>query len=111
MTKDWYLETVVEDDPISSRFVEFVDFEGVLDLGVSYSDTRPLREIWRRYVEKGCLGTVIFAPRDLPFGIARMVQAVLEASGFAPEGTFRVERDAAAAEQAIEALEERDQDR
>jgi hypothetical protein len=99
-----YLENILADHEISPRFVEIVDFEGVVDFKISYSDTSPLGVIWRQYVEKGCLGTVVYAPRDLTYGIARMMQAVIEVSGFCTEGAFRVERDIREVEHAVEFL-------
>lgn len=72
-----YLESVVGDARITEGFVELVDIERVTDFRVSYSDTSPFAPIWKRYLEKGCRGTVVYAPGDQAFGVTRMVRGTL----------------------------------
>jgi hypothetical protein len=87
-----YLRDIVANAGIGPQFVEVVDFEDVVDLQISYSSLHPLGPIWREYINKGCVGTIVCAPADLAYGIARMMQAVVQVSEAGENGEFIVTR-------------------
>jgi len=72
-----YLNTVVEDQRIIKDFIEIFDFNGVTDIVIAYSDTDPFRSIWSKYIGKGCKASIVHAPTDLSYGIARMIRTVI----------------------------------
>jgi hypothetical protein len=83
-----YTKSVIQDDAIQRDFVEVVDFEGVEDLVVTYRELSPFRDIWQKYITKGCKGTLILAPSDFSYGIFRMFQAVIGSDDFEAGGPF-----------------------
>jgi len=97
-----YLGEVVADPDIGPEFVELVDFAGIVDLKISYSELDPLTAVWQRYIEKGCLATVVLATRDMPFGIARMMQMVITSCEEGGVAGFIVTRTPEEARTAIE---------
>ena len=72
-----YLEGVLEDDTIQPGFVEIAVFDGLEEVDSSYDDLRGLTIYWKRYIAKGCAGTILLAPTNLEFGLARMIQQIL----------------------------------
>ena len=92
-----YLNSVVADQTIGSQFVELVDMQGAVDLQVYFSELHPLGALWQRYIDKGCLATVLVAPTDLSFGIARMIKSVIEDSEAGNRGAFVVVKSMAEA--------------
>ena len=70
-----------------------------------YSELSPLHRIWREYIAKGCKGTLIYAPTDVSYGIARMVHAVIDANEFEGEGSFLPVRTREELQEGISRLE------
>lgn len=99
-----YFNRIMTDTTIVSPFVEYVSFAAVDDLQFSYSAGTQFGLAWRRYKQKGCAGTIVYAPGDLVFGLVRMVQTIVEGSEFGAEGDFSVFRELAEAEAALKEL-------
>jgi hypothetical protein len=72
-----YVTTIIKNKDIKKGFVEIVDLESVEDLIFNYTDTIHFPDLWRKYLEKGSLGSIIYAPTVLSYGIMRMLQTVL----------------------------------
>ena len=87
-----YVTNITEDVTIESGFVEVVDMELVKDLVVTYSELGPFPNIWEKYMEKGCKGSVIYAPTDLSYGTIRMMQTVISMRYEVTEDLFVVVR-------------------
>ena len=75
-----YLARVIADEQIESGFIEIVDFESAENLVTSYKEFTPLPVIWEEFKRKGCKATLVYAPTDIGYGIARMAQLVVGAS-------------------------------
>jgi hypothetical protein len=73
-----YIERVIKDKTIKSGFIEIVNFEKVEDLVLSFDQMSPFSEIWEKYHKKGCKALLMFSPKNLDYGISRMVQAIVE---------------------------------
>ena len=87
-----YVSNITEDVTIESGFVEVVDMELVKDLVVTYSELEPFPNIWEKYMEKGCKGSVIYAPTDLSYGTIRMMQTVISMRHEVAEDLFVIVR-------------------
>jgi len=87
-----YVSEVIGRVDITSGFIEIVDVERVEDFEFKYSDTDALRSLWPKFVEKGCLRSIIYAPTDFGFGLMRMLQTVLLAGDDTPGQGFEVVR-------------------
>lgn len=99
-----YLYAVISDDTIEAGFIEVADFSAVQDLEISFGDTGPFEDIWCRYLDKGCLATIVFAPGDLSFGVSRMFQTVIRNSKRGSQGNFMVVRSQEEAQEIVERL-------
>jgi len=86
-----YVSEIIGRSDIASGFIEVVDVERVEDFVFRYSDTSVLKSLWPRFVEKGCVCSIIYAPTDLGYGLMRMLQAVL-VDVFAEDSKFHVAR-------------------
>lgn len=73
-----YLTAVLADDRIQPDFIEIVNIEAVENLIVRYSETAPFEDIWKRFHDKGCTATIIYAPTDKSYGTFRMLKSVVE---------------------------------
>lgn len=87
-----YVTTIIKNKNIKKGFVEIVDIESVEDFTLRYSDTTIFSDVWIKYMEKGCIGTIIYAPNDLGFGVMRMLQATILRSEEAEKISFNVVR-------------------
>jgi|GEM_PF-3148727 len=78
-----YVSGVLADERVLPDFIELVDMEAVKDLTVNYNSVGPLKDLWMKYLSKGCLATIIYAPSNISYGTSRMIQTVvgLEAEG------------------------------
>ncbi len=87
-----YLSAIVADEEIEPGFVELIDFSAVEDLAISYGETQPFGDMWKKYVDKGCVATIVYAPDDFCFGMSRMFQTVIRSSQHGDKGSFVVVR-------------------
>jgi hypothetical protein len=69
-----YLTSVIEDITIEKGFIEVVDLQLVKDVVLTYSELSPFPRLWGKLLEKGCKGTVIYAPSEVSYGTTRMLQ-------------------------------------
>lgn len=77
-----YVSDVLADEGVQPGFIELVNMESVKDLTVNYISVSPLKDMWTRYLNKGCIATIVYAPSDIGYGTCRMIQAVV---GFGEE--------------------------
>ena len=87
-----YVSEIVGRVDIASGFIEIVNLEEVEDFEFKYSDTDTLKSLWPKFVEKGCLCSIIYAPTDLGYGLMRMLQTVLVGDDDTPGQGFEVVR-------------------
>jgi len=66
--------------------IEYVDMSAMTNLVVDYASAQLLSRMHDRWLEAGWFGSVYFTPKDLQFGIVRMVSAIVEGIPGAPSG-------------------------
>lgn len=72
-----YLKSITEDTAIKTGFIEFIDFEKVSDLVISYVGSTQFPYMWENYMKKGCKAVLVYAPTDLGYGTVRMLRTVI----------------------------------
>jgi hypothetical protein len=75
-----------------SGAIEYVDFSNASDIAVTYKTARQMVEKYKGWASLGIRGSVIFAPSDLCYGIARMIGSVIAAVARNPEAGAHVTR-------------------
>jgi len=99
-----YLESIIGNSKIGRGFVEVVNLEQIDDITLTYRSLNRFPELWTKYVEKGCAGTIIIAQSDLAFGMMRMVQTVASASNNPQEISFDVCRSSEEADTVLASI-------
>jgi hypothetical protein len=57
--------------------IEYVDFSETKDIAVSYQSAQHMLDVYKQWMSKGIAGSVLYAPTDVCYGMARMIGAVL----------------------------------
>ena len=57
--------------------IEYVDFSEATDIAVSYQSAQQMLDVYKQWMAKGIVGSVLYTPTDLCYGMARMIGAVL----------------------------------
>lgn len=72
-----YKEIVLNDYNIKNGFIEIVDLSKVTDLEITYSSAEKLTRNWDKWKQKSHIGSIMYAPTDLTYGILRMMQNLI----------------------------------
>ena len=69
--------------------IEYVDFSEAKDIAVSFQSAQLMIDVYKQWMERGIIGSVLFAPTDFCYGMARMIGAALSTvSGNPASGAF-----------------------
>jgi hypothetical protein len=60
-----------------SGAVEYVDLSEAIDIAVSYNSASNMIEIYKQWISRGVKGSVLYAPSDFCYAMARMIGAVI----------------------------------
>ncbi|MCK5683568.1 hypothetical protein KAJ27_05585 [bacterium] len=73
--------------------IEYIDLSQADDVELSYSSSMEIVDIYMKWGKHGLCGSVIFAPSDLCFGLARMMSATISAVTGVPDDIVLVTRE------------------
>jgi hypothetical protein len=85
-----YIESVLSNPQIRKGYVEIVDLDRIDDIELTYKNLRTFPDLWKKSIEKGCVGIIIIAQSDLAFGLMRMLQTVVSTVATLPDISFVV---------------------
>ena len=74
-----YGHSLLDQGVMSRGTVEYVDMSETTNLAIDYLSALRLVQMLRLWVAQGWAGSVFYAPRDLEFGIMRMVGGLADA--------------------------------
>ncbi len=57
--------------------IEYIDLSETKDVAVSYQSAQRMLSLYTRWMERGVIGSVAYAPNDACYGMARMISVVL----------------------------------
>ena len=72
-----YLNDVLQNNHIKTGTLEYIDMRNVTDIQVNYSTSHALVRLLQDWMECGWAGSYYYAPKDIHYGMIRMVAAVL----------------------------------
>ena len=80
-----YCQAVLNDPAIEVGFVETMVIDPQAHILVRFRDLLPFGEIWKEYLAKGCMGTLILAQSPAGFGIFRMFESAIDSEAENPD--------------------------
>lgn len=86
-----YVKAILADESIRAGFVEIIDLEQTEDVVASFRELFEFRELWERYLAKGCRATLIHAPTPLSYGVFRMFRSAISPDVYS-RGSFEILR-------------------
>jgi hypothetical protein len=72
--------------------VEYVDLSAATDIAVTYQSAQQMIDIYKGWMERGIAGSVLYAPSDLCYGLARMISSVISSVSGIKDGGALVTR-------------------
>ena len=66
--------------------IEYVDLSEATDIAVSYQSAQQMLDMYKGWMARGIAGSVLYAPSDLCYGLARMISAVISSISGIKEG-------------------------
>ncbi len=72
-----YGENILQLESDLNGATEYVNFENVEDISVTYQTAKRMLSVYGKWVQRGVKGSIIYAPGTINYGMARMIGAVL----------------------------------
>jgi len=79
-----YGRNVLEQPHDLKETIEYIDLSEAKDVAVSYQSAQQMLSIYQQWMERGVIGSVVYAPNDVCYGMARMISVVLSSVAGGP---------------------------
>lgn len=83
-----YCATVLADPVIEAGFIESLVIDTEAHILLTFRDLNPFPDIWKLYLKKGVLGTLILACSPAGYGIFRMFEGAIGSELMDPNISF-----------------------